>query len=107
MAQLHITELKCIRKQDVVGKDEPVIWIAGQYAWDGKIEKGELVDADLNLRKEFTDSVLVELKEANGAGQRDGKLLRAWTIQATPAGPRDPLRATAAGYDYQVFYHVD
>ena len=107
MAQLHITELYCARKQDVSGEDEPIIWVAGQWAWNGKVGKKEWVDADLDLRKNFTDSVLVELKEGTGSGDQDGKLLQAWTIQATPAGQRDPLTATAAGYEYKIYYHVD
>jgi hypothetical protein len=61
----------------------------------------------LNYRTNFDDCVLVELKEANGAGQMDGKQLGTWTVHATPAGARSPLTATSSGYHYQLFYHVD
>lgn len=106
MAQLHITELKCIRKEDLFGKDEVVITADGQFGWSGKIGKGETIDGSLNYRRAFVDSVLVELKEANG-GEMDGKRLGSWTIQAHPSGQRDPLTATSSGYHYEVYYHVD
>jgi hypothetical protein len=61
MAQLTLTELQCIRKQDVVGKDEPVIKIAGIEVWTGKMGKG---DTDsVNRSQRFDDVVKVELLE--------------------------------------------
>jgi hypothetical protein len=102
MARLHITGLKCIRQQDVVGVDEPVIWIAGQFVWGGKMDKHDFVP--LNLNHDFSQSVLLQLKEANGAAEHDGKLLGYWTLQATPA--QDKLTATSSGYHYEVWYHV-
>lgn len=41
MAKLTITKLHCERKQDVTGKDEPEIFVAGQSVWSGKMGKGE------------------------------------------------------------------
>lgn len=106
MAYAHFTELFCKRQQDVFGVDEPLIWVGGRFEWNGVAKKGE-GDTQLNLRVEFADSVLVELKEGNGPGATDGKLLQAWTIHATPVGPRPALVAKGPGYEYYLWYHVD
>lgn len=107
MAQLHITELKCIRQQDISGKDEPVIFVGGIRVWNGKIDRGQTIDAGLDVRRSFTGSVLVELKENNG-GDLDtkNKLLGSWTIPDSPRST-DKLTATSSGYHYELFYHVD
>ena len=102
MATLKITSLKCIRKQDVTGSDEPEIFIAGVKAWDGKITKDQTVHP--NVSRSFKDFVLVELKEQNPGGP---KLLGNWTVGATPTPAGNaPLTATASGYHYQVYYDV-
>ena len=35
MATIKITTLKCIRLQDVINSDEPMLFIAGMKVWDG------------------------------------------------------------------------
>jgi len=106
MAQLHITSLTCVRKKEVFNKDQIIINVDGQFAWSGKLGKGDTIDGGLSYRKSFVDSVLVELKEADG-GAMDGERLGYWTVQAHPAGERDPLTAMSSGYEYKMYYHVD
>ena len=102
MATLKITSLKCIRRQDVTGSDEPEIFIAGVKVWDGKINKDQTLFP--NVSRSFRDFVLVELKEQNPGGP---KSLGNWTVGATPtASGNAPLTATASGYHYQVYYDV-
>lgn len=36
-----LTELECIRKQDLSGSDEPELYVAGLEVWDGKMGQGE------------------------------------------------------------------
>jgi hypothetical protein len=107
MAQVHITELKCIRRKDLGKYDEPVIFLDGIRVWNGKIEKDQLLDQGLDVRKTFSDTVHVELKENNGGDlDSNNTLLGSWTLGATPHAP-SMLTATSSGYHYQVFYHVD
>lgn len=80
--------------------------VAGRCVWNGTVEKGHAIDAALDLRIEFANSVLVELKEGNGPGATDGKLLQAWTIGDTRVGTT-MLMAKGPGYEYHLWYHVD
>jgi hypothetical protein len=103
MASLKITSVKCIRKQDVVNKDEPVLYIGGLQVWEGKMGKGDT--RTLNLTRSFSDNVLVELKEQDN--NKKEKSLGRWTVSdtPTPAG-NPPLTATSSGYHYEVHFDV-
>ena len=41
MARVKFNSLKCIRKQDVTGSDEPHIWVNGVDKWNFVMKKGE------------------------------------------------------------------
>jgi hypothetical protein len=103
MAKLTLNRLNCIRRKDVLGKDEPSLEIDDQEVWSGKMDKG---DSDtVNVDYDFTDSVVVRLRESN-----DGwtTVLRTWTIRNTPTkAGHSPLTATSSGYHYELFYDVD
>jgi hypothetical protein len=102
MATLKIDSIKCIRKQDVTGSDEPVLYIGGLKVWDGKMNNDD--SRTLNVSRGFTDNVLVELKEVNGKSE---KSLGKWTVSDTPtANGNPPLTATSSGYHYQVYFDV-
>ena len=100
MATITVTQLKCIRKQDVTGQDEPVIYLAGQYAWEGKMGKGDTEHP--NEEREFGPSILVQLKEKNG---NSSKLLGSWTVDDNPATNKK-LTASSSGFHYELFYNV-
>ncbi|MEZ5417184.1 MAG: hypothetical protein R2708_07565 [Vicinamibacterales bacterium] len=100
MATLNLTELKCIRKQDITGSDEPEIYIGGLKVWDGKMKKDDV--ERLSESRGFSDSVLVELKERDG---HSAKSLGQWTITDTPTSTKT-LTATSSGYHYQLKYTV-
>ncbi len=100
MATLNLTQLKCIRKQDIIGKDEPEIYIGGLKVWDGKMGKGDV--KPLSESRGFSDSVLLELKERDG---KSAKSLGKWTISDTPSSTKT-LTATSSGYHYELKYSV-
>jgi hypothetical protein len=101
MAKLTITKLVCERKQDVTGKDEPVIDIAGQEVWEGKMGKGDIEYP--NKSRTFDNSVKVELKEKNG---KNYKSLKSWTI-SDDIQSETPLTASSSGYHYVLSYKVE
>jgi hypothetical protein len=101
MATLNITEVKCIRKQDVTGSDEPEIYIGGLRVWEGKMGKGDVKHP--NVSRGFSDSVLLELKERNN---NSVKSLGKWTISDTPTSGTPTLTATSSGFHYEVEHTV-
>jgi hypothetical protein len=104
MATIKITTVKCIRKQDVVGKDEPVLYIAAQKVWDAKMDRDEILHP--NISRTFSGSVAVELREQNDNYSSE-KSLGKWTVNQTPtAVGNPPLTATSSGYHYEVWFDV-
>ena len=100
MATLTIKKIKCIRKQDLSGSDEPVIEIGGQYAWEGKMKKDD-VDYPNEVR-EFSPSIKVELKEKD---QKKSKLLGSWTISNVAVIDKK-LTASSSGFHYELYCDV-
>ncbi len=102
MATLTIDSIKCIRKQDVTGQDEPILYMAGQQVWNGKMGKGD--SRNPSVSRTFSNSVLVELTEQNNNRE---KSLGKWTVEDTPTGSNNvPLTATSSGYHYEVYFDV-
>jgi hypothetical protein len=101
MAKITLTQLICERKQDVSGDDEPVLYIAGQEVWEGKIGKGKSRFPDES--RNFDHSVLVELKERN---DKKYKLLGSWTVRDEAEGKK-MLTASSSGYHYKLWYEVE
>jgi len=103
MASIKITTVKCIRKQDISGKDEPRLYIGGLQVWEAKMGKGDSLHP--NLSRSFSDNVLVELKEQNN--NKNEKSLGRWTVSDTPtATGNPPLTASSSGYHYEVYFDV-
>jgi len=101
MATITVTKLHCIRQQDVTGLDEPVIDLGGQFAWEGKMDKGDWEYPDES--RDFGPSILVELKEKN---QHSSKTLGSWTVNDVAASNKK-VTASSSGYHYELFYDVD
>lgn len=64
MATLNLKSLRCIRKQDVTGKDEPRIKVDGVAVWNGVVAKGGTVD--IGWEGEFQAMATVIAEEMNG-----------------------------------------
>ena len=102
MATITITKLRCVRQQDVTGEDEPVIYLGGQFAWEGKMDKS---DWDYpNESRTFGPSILVQLKEKNR--HNSYKTLGSWTINDV-AATNKKLTASSSGYHYELYYSVE
>ena len=104
MATIKITTVKCIRKQDILGQDEPRIYLGGLQVWEGKMKKGDS-DHLTGVQRSFSDDILVELREQNN--NKSEKELGKWTVSdtPTPAG-NPPLTASTSGYHYEVYFDV-
>ena len=101
MATITITKLRCVRQQDVSGDDEPVIYLGGQYVWEGKMDKDDWEYP--NESRTFGPSIVVQLKEKNGTNSY--KPLGSWTI-SDGAATNKKLTASSSGYHYELFYNV-
>jgi hypothetical protein len=102
MATLELTELHCVRKQDVTGSDEPRIKVNGAVVWNGAMKKGDT----RNLRPTsvgFSGSATVKLEEMNGS---NAKLIgTAATIRDT-AGNAQPVVFKTSGAHYELYFEV-
>lgn len=65
MATLELTTLRCIRKKDVIGKDEPRIKVDGVAVWNGVVTKGGSVPIGVTVPFENQARVIAE--EMNNA----------------------------------------
>src|SRR5262245_13634755 len=103
MASIKITTVKCIRKQDILGQDEPRLYIAGLQVWDAKMAKGDVLHP--NVSRTFRDEVAVELREQDN--NKSEKSLGKWTVNNTPtAVGNPPLTVASSGYHYEVYFDV-
>jgi len=101
MSAINLVSLKCVRKQDVVGKDEPEIWLDGKKEWNGVMKKGE-TKVLVPLSIEFDESIKVEIKERN---PDSFKLLGTKTVSANRSDPQ-PVDFKTAGAHYELTYTV-
>ncbi len=102
MAKITINKLTCERKQDITGQDEPVIYIAGQEVWEGKMGKGDTRTVDET--RNFVGNVYVELKEKD---KKKSKLLDSWTISDNDSVDEKMLTASSSGFHYKLWYSVE
>ena len=100
MARITLNTLQCEKKQDLAGKDEPVLYIADQKVWEGKMEKGS--SSPVNESRNFGKSVSVELKEKNGNTYTS---LSSWTVLVHNRN-NETLTASSSGYHYELYCSV-
>jgi hypothetical protein len=60
MATLELTTLRCIRKQDITGKDEPRIKVDGTPVWNGVVAKDDSVTIGVTVPFEGEATVIAE-----------------------------------------------
>jgi len=85
MPTLHIDGLHCIKKRDVIGKDEIDIYVAIDGGSEGHLSGPHFIDksrnddfVDLHQDRNFTNEIAVRLKERDGdrGGNNDKDLGR-------------------------------
>ncbi|WIX98709.1 hypothetical protein QRX60_32185 [Amycolatopsis mongoliensis] len=104
MAELHIKKLKCVKKDDVIGRDEASLQVDGvTISGPHTLGKGDAVT--LTAKRTFTGSIKVTLVDEDG-GKDD--VLGSVTITETQAGIGDLLAFFNAlpGADYHMTYDV-
>jgi ribosomal protein L14 len=60
MATLELKTLRCIRKQDVIRRDEPRIKVDGVKVWNGVVAKNGSVDIGVTVLFDDQASVIAE-----------------------------------------------
>jgi hypothetical protein len=103
MTTIHVTKLECVRKQDVVGTDEAVIFLDNQEMGVWPMSKGQIRNFNPHLSKPFNGSVTVELKERNGLNKYTP--LGSTMVNAANPGPQ-PVEFKTSGAHYHLWYHL-
>ena len=100
MATLVLNKLHCKRKNDITGKDEPRIKVAGKAVWNGVVKKGESVRIGVSVA--FTDKVKVIAEEMDN---QKAKQIGAAVNVRESGNPRF-LTFKTSGTWYQVYFDV-
>jgi hypothetical protein len=103
VATIHVSQLECVRKQDVTGLDEAAIFLAGSEAIVLPMSKGQVRPINPHLSAAFGASIVVELKEKDGPGNY--KSLGNTTVFAGIQGPQ-PVEFKTSGAHYHLWYHL-
>lgn len=103
MTTIHVTQLQCVRKQDVTGNDEAVIFLNAQDMGVWPMSKGQVRPFSPHLSKTFNGSINLELKERNGLNKYTP--LGSALVSASNPGPQ-PVEFKTAGAHYHLWYHL-
>lgn len=101
MARINFTSLKCVKKQDVTGSDEPEVWVDGKKKWNGVMKKGATAVL-IPLFEDFDETVKVEIRERN---PNSFKSLGTKTVTAGQPDPQ-PVDFKTSGAHYELTYSV-
>ena len=100
MATLKLQSLKCIRRNDLEGKDEPRIKVHQVAVWNGVVGKGEKVD--IGWQGDFKDQVSVICEEMNDQkAQQIGD-----AVNVFETGNPSFLTFKTSGTWYEVYFDV-
>lgn len=104
MTELHIKTLKCVKKDDLIGKDEVVVQVnGGTVSGPHKLGKGDSVT--LNTLRSFTSSAKVTLIDEDG-GKDDTLGTVTITDSQAGIGTLTAFFNALAGADYHMTYDV-
>lgn len=101
MATLELKTLRCIRKQDVTGKDEPRIKVDGDPVWNGVVAKNGSVKVGVSVP--FENQVDVIAEEMNN---QKPKQIGAAAIVRESGNPKF-LTFKTSGAWYEVDFEVN
>ncbi len=100
MATLILDKLKCKRRKDLTGKDEPSIHVGGKKVWNGVVKKDESVKIGVSVS--FENSVNVVAKEWNN---QKAKQIGAPATVRESGNPKF-LTFKTSGCWYEVYFEV-
>lgn len=99
MSTITFTSLHCIRQQDVIGSDEPHIFLDSVDRWNGVVKKDG--SAPVNMTRPFDGSMQVVLKEKNPSGW---KTLGTVNIDSNSA---EPAVFKTSGAHYELGFRIN
>lgn len=104
MSRLQLMSITCFKRQDLIGKDEPIIKLDGVQVWSAT---GFTKDVSRSLEsvepRQFTGQIKLELFEKD-AGPDD--FLGEKVIDNKPAAEVHDARFVNKGADYKITYKV-
>jgi hypothetical protein len=103
MTTMHVTKLECVRKQDLTGSDEIVIFLDAQDMGVWPMNKGQVRIFSPHLTKPFSGSLTVEVKERNGLNKYTP--LGSAQVSAANPGPQ-PIEFKTSGAHYHLWYQL-
>ena len=103
MAKLTLTSLKCVRANDVFGKDEPRLSVDNRVEWNGSVNKGETVPVSRTVT--INGTAQVKLEEMNDNGNNAKQIGSAFFINAKGGNPPVAVFKNA-GTHYELRYQL-
>jgi hypothetical protein len=106
MAELHITRLDCLNRQDTINQDDVVLQINGSTISGPHTNMSAGDSVNLNVQRTFTGAVSVSLVELDNTSSDD--LLGTVVVSAALAGQGTQTGRyhQAPGADYHMEFHV-
>lgn len=105
MTMINFVSLRCVRKQDMMGKDEPELLVDGTCIWNGVIKKDETLPLQ-PLGEEFNerDAMVITLRERDE--RRGPKVIGTKTVRVGHADLQ-PVDFKTSGAHYELRYTVE
>lgn len=102
MATLRLNTIRCHRKHDVVGNDEPVLKIDSAKVWNQVMNTNQDQVRTVNVTHVFTGTTSVTLdEESNGKSLQIGS-----AFPVKESGNPPSMQFKTAGTHYEVFFTV-
>ena len=105
MSFLQLKSITCLKKQDLVGKDEPIINLDGVSVWSGTgFTKGTVRSLENVEPRKFTNQIMLELVEYDRGAP---EVLGEKAIDDKPEGVGvSSVEFTRLGASYKITYQV-
>jgi hypothetical protein len=102
MATLHLNTIRCHRKHDIAGDDEPVLKVKGVTVWNGVMNTNRLQLLNVSETSKFEGSTTVSLhEETNGKSTQIGG-----AFPVKEKGNPASMQFKTSGTHYEVFFTV-
>jgi hypothetical protein len=102
MATLHLNTIRCHRKHDIAGDDEPEIKVKGVLVWNQAMNTNQLQVLPVGVTRPFQGSTTVTLHEVtNGKSTQIGG-----AFPVKEKGNPASMQFKTSGTHYEVFFTV-